>query len=181
MQDMFDDLVKRYNGPKLAFVVTGGGIGISQLAQTLGASRILSVIHVPYDYEQSVKFITDTNQLKDSSYGKQYCDKAVSEGGARLLCMAGMFHWPTCKVIACSAATTTNRYRRGNNEAFICVGNPGVSVWPVDRTEDYYLKLTKSTEEDYKLMGHGYATWKRRSEDSEITKFLLKLALGEHK
>lgn len=180
MQDVFDDFVQRYRGPKLAFVVTGGGIGIHQLAQTLGASKVLHAIHVPYSYEESARFIAEAwgSSQKGRELGAEYEQKAVSEKGARLLCQSGSIIWPECRVIACTAATTTNRYRRGDNQAYIAVSEPATIS---DDIKQYHLPLSKISEEDFKMMGLGYASWKRRSEDSEITRFLLKLALGEHK
>lgn len=182
MQDLFEDFVVRYSGPKLAFVVTGGGIGIHGLAQTMGASRLLHVIYVPYSYEESAQFIADgystTNQFTGVLKGQEYAEKAVSKNGSQLLAMAGAKHWPECKVIACTAATTTNRYRRGDNQAFVAVAEPGADSDP-RKISYHHLPLTKISEEDYTMMGLGYAAWKRRSEDSEITRFLLKLALGE--
>lgn len=176
INDLFENFIKNYKGPKLAFIVTGGGIGVHELAQTPGASKFLHAIYVPYSYEESERFIDASfpeNNGGPFGLGRLYTQKAVSAAGARLLCEAGRRYWPTCKVIACTAATTTNRYRHGENEAFI-------SVCDLDNHKtDFHLKLTKIPEEDYKLMGLGYASWKRRVEDIEITKFLLKIAAEE--
>lgn len=180
--DIFEDFVRNYNGPKLAFIVTGGGIGIHNLASTLGASRILHAIYVSYSYEESANFIANSylNMALtfDISKGNEYTQKAVSEHGAFLLASAGSVHWPQCRVIACTAATTTNRYRPGDNQAFIAVAEPSADLNP-EKIAHYHLPLTKISEEDYEKMGLGYAAWKRRSEDLEITKFLLKVANGK--
>lgn len=180
MQDLFDDFVARYEGPKLAFIVTGGGIGIHQLAQTLGASKLLHAIHVPYSYEESARFIREAWRAfpnKGVELGEKYKEKAVSKKGAELLAQAGSIIWPECRVISCSAATTTNRYRRGDNQAFIAKLEPTPNS--INSARHHHLKLTKISEEDFKLMGLGYASWKRKDEDRQITRFLLKLALGE--
>lgn len=178
MQNEFEDFVRQYKGPKLVFVVTGGGIAIHQIAQTLGSSRILEAIHVPYSYEESARFIADAwgGSPKGIELGYEYGQKAVSERGAELLCGAGSIVWPECRVIACTAATTTNRPRQGNNHAHVAVAEPA-SV--SDKINHFHLSLTKMSEEDFKVVGLGYAAWKRRSEDLEITRFLLKIALGE--
>lgn len=181
MQDVFDDFVHRYQGPKLAFVVTGGGIGIHQLAQTLGASRILHAIHVPYSYEESQSFIYRAYvSPKGKELGSEYKQKAVSARGADLLCMAGARNWPNCKVISCTASTTTNRWRRGENEAFLSLVNPTEHYTSFEnKVKRYHKKVSKLDEEDYNRLGLDYAQQKRREEDREITRYILKLALGE--
>lgn len=175
--DIFEDFLKTYEGPKLAFVVTGGGIGIHNLAETLGASRVLHAIYVPYSYEESERFISNAmGPIHGPILGKQYTDGAVSQHGAALLCMAAQRNWPGCRVVVCTAATTTSRYRRGDNQAYIAMIDPGKAF--TESVKHFHLKLSKISEPDYQMMGQGYAAWKRRSEDLEITRFLLNVANG---
>lgn len=181
--DIFEDFVKNYKGPKLAFVVTGGGIGIHNLAQMLGASKILHAIYVPYSYEESERFIASAIDSRDgikngAMFGKQYVEEgAVSKHGATLLQLAGRIVWPDCRVIACTAATTTSRYRRGENQAYIAMTDPGQVL--ASDIKHFHLKLSKISESDYQMMGLGYAAWKRCTEDAEITRFLLRVANGQ--
>lgn len=162
--------IAAYKGKKVALVVTGGGQGIAQLSTIPGASKVLHSILIPYSYEESGKFIAEK---LGPEKGAAYQEKAVSQNSAMLLNLAGQLRWSGYRVITCSAATTTIRWRRGENQAFISVGGPGI-----EGTKDYHLKLSKLTEEDYHLMGSDYIAWKRRSEDRQITEFILKLIFG---
>lgn len=183
MNEIFEKLVDEYNGPKLALVVTGGGIGVYQLAQTLGASKVLHVVYIPYSFEESGRFIREAwnKKFDEPKLAEQYVngfmDKAVSAKGAKVLCQSGMLTWPDCKVVACSAATTTNRYRRGENQAYLCSGYLHNDVFvenPLEQLEQYHLPLSKLSKDEYEESGKGFIAWKRRQEDREITKFILK-------
>jgi len=164
--------VAAYKGNKVAIIVTGGGQGIAQLSTIPGVSKVLHSIIIPYSYEESERLIDD--ELGKGT-GKSYTEKAVSESSAELLCLSGLYRWANCKVIACTAATTTNRWRRGVNQAFIATGRNLGGEKPIDH---HHLKFSKLLEEDHKTPG-GYASWKRRDEDRQITEYILKLIFGE--
>lgn len=164
--------VAEYKGPKIGFVLTGGGTGVAQLATIIGVSKLLHAIHIPYSYDESVQLIS---AALGAQVGEEYREKAVSEKSARLLCLGGLKRWPGCRVIACTAATTTSRWRRGENQAFIAVGK----FKPILEVKEHHLKLSKLGEEDYNSAGEGYISWKRRAEDREITEFIFGLVFGE--
>lgn len=175
----FNDIEKKiaaYDGKKVAIIVTGGGQGIAQLSTVPGASKLLKAIFIPYDYDDSVRLISAA--LTEFA-GQDYREKAVCAKSARMLCLGGLKKWPGCRVIACTAATTTNRWRRGENQAFIAEGEFRPGEDPSMVMSEHHVKLSKLTEEDYNLMGKGYIAWKRRSEDRKITESILKLIFGE--
>lgn len=189
MNEILEKVVNEYNGPKLALIVTGGGIGMHQLAQTLGASKILHVVYTPYSFEESARFIREAWTKQETVIEAveravcRFTDKAVSPTGAKTLCQAGMLTWPTCRVIACSAATTTSRYRRGENQAYICSGylyNDPLSIEPLEQVDEYHLPLSKLSMKEYEESGNGFIAWKRRQEDREITNYLLKIILNSN-
>lgn len=171
--------VAAYTGPKVAFVLTGGGAGVAQLATVVGASKLLHAILIPYSHDESVKLISDA---LGALVGEEYREKAVSEKSARLLCLGGLKRWPGCRVIACTAATTTSRWRRGENQAFVAVGEFPMGTEGGMVIKEYHLKLSKFSEEVYNTISDTsdeIVAWKRRTEDSEITAFIFKLVFDE--
>ena len=164
----FLKFIHDYTGPKLAFVVTGGGVDIHRIAQTAGASKILHSIYAPYAREESVKFISD--YLSESD-GKAFDEKAVCAKSAHLLCKAGLERWSTCRVVACTAAITTDRYRRGLNQAYVAIGEPSSK-----KITEYHLSLSKLEEYEH---GVESALLKRKQDDCEIADFLMRLVLAE--
>lgn len=167
--------IAAYEGPKVAIVVTGGGQGIAQLSTIVGVSKLLHAILIPYSYDESVKLI---GEALGPAVGEEYRERAVCEKSARLLCLGGMKRWAGCRVIACTAATTTSRWRRGENQAYIAVGEFRPGEDPAMVMTEHHLKLSKLTEKEYHAAGADYIAWKRRQEDREVTNFILDLIFG---
>jgi len=174
--------VASYTGPKIGFVLTGGGIGVAQLATVVGASKLIHSITIPYSSEESERFIREglsvvKNDRRAIERSKAYAKHAVSEHAAELLALVGDKLWSgfqddPCGTVVCTAATTTSRYRRGDNHAWIGIVRPG-GPWFDQRVTFHHLKLSKLSEEEYNKAGAGYIAWKRRDEDRQITEFIL--------
>lgn len=166
--------IQKYNGPKLVFIISGGGIGVTDLVKVMGASKIVHAIQIPYDSDEAVRFVTQNIRLPLPS-GMEPIEleniKFVSEDWAKHLCNAGLTEYAgsKCKVFAITAGITTNRYRKGENHAWIACGTTA------DNIETHHLQLPKLSEEDHDKMFPGYVDWKRGSDDRQIADFVLDL------
>lgn len=168
----------------LALIVTGAAMEVFRLPQTPGSTKILTAIFVPYCWEQSVDFIAKHLPLEEALSFK---DRAVSANSAKLLCQAGLKEWPNCKIVAVTGATTTTRYRRGENHAYVSCGTNSVSKEWVDGEEQdvdhmvletYHVKLPKLSEEEHNMC-NGDVAWVRADEDRAVANFALGLAFGK--
>jgi len=176
-----EKMISEYEGPKVGFIVSGGGAGIANLATVPGASKIIHEIKIPYSLEAVENFLSVVEVGRQGFYSKD----AVSQDSALLLAEAARRSWgDNIKIIACTAAITTNRWRRGDNHAWICVINPATSETSgkrfynaKERTKSFHFELSKLTEEEYATAG-GFVSWKRRNEDNEISDFLLNQAFS---
>ena len=106
------------SGFNAAMVVTGGGSGaIHALLSHPGASRFLIEAQIPYSPEAL------------SVYLGEAPSESCSEGTAKKLATRALERASSLKPqtsnliigIACTAALQTNRERKGNDRAFICI------------------------------------------------------------
>ncbi len=172
--EFYFEAVKEYeesDGPKVAFVVTGGGVDTAKLMQAVGASSMVEAFYIPYSAEESCRFI---GSYLGRPIGESFKEKAVSAKSVSLLAQAAKIRWPNCRIVACSAALTTNRWRRGENHAYIAVSEP-------DSPHIHMLhkKLPKKSEEDFERMEHYDKCLTRQAEDTQLSQTLLRLATGE--
>jgi nicotinic acid mononucleotide adenylyltransferase len=164
--------IQNYTGPKIVLIVTGGGIGVTDLVKTMGASKLIHAVHIPYDSDEAIRFVTQNIRLPLPE-GMEPLDldniKHVSESWAKHLCNAGLIEYQhtDCKIIAITAALSTNKYRKGDNHAWIASGTSK------DNIKTHHIKLEKLTEEEHEKFFPGYVDWKRGSEDRQITKFVI--------
>jgi len=133
-------LVDEYRGDPLAIVATGAAISLGQLATVPGSSRILDSFCVPYSYESS-KYIVGKVKEEGSDF-----PSPVSEATAILLTKGtkAITDRPCC-FVSITGAVITNRYRRGDNYAFICVSKDSLF-------KTYKIKLTKHPELFYTIL-----------------------------
>jgi hypothetical protein len=173
------DFVKNYDGNKLSIVATGGGVSLGLIALVPGASKVLHSFYCPYETRESIEFI-NKNYPPATREGPAFSKKAVSPDSAEELFMA---LWTKNKVdghtcihnIAVTAACSTTRYRRGENQAFIAFQNQ-------DTLEDeiWQLKLSKakSEAEHNLLVETGGIYMLRALEDNMIARTAIRLAAG---
>ena len=102
-----------HSGFRAALVITGGGSGaLHALLATPGASRFVVEAHVPYSPEALDRFLGEKPE------------HSVSPATARQLAAAAFrFHIPDSRFlsVSCTAALQTDRERRGEDRAFICI------------------------------------------------------------
>lgn len=158
MLKLFMDFVDNYVGPPLAIIVLGGGASLSRLATVPGSSRVLDGLALSWSKESSLELLwnipTSGENFKFVSKEVVQCLKTEITDGISPL---------DCQPVAISAALTTNRYRKGDNHAYVAFSD---SVW--------HLHLPKFDENQYKEKGSMSLVAVREWEDMIITMFVLK-------
>ena len=102
------------SGFRASFSVTGGGSGaVHALLSTPGASRFVADVRIPYSPEALEHFLGEVPE------------QAVSCNTAKKLADAGFVNFESRILnpvsISCTAALQTDRKRRGDDRAFICI------------------------------------------------------------
>lgn len=155
--------VKTYKGPKLRLLLTGVGSYASGIIGIPGASAVIDSITIPYSKE-SVSLLLERfhpcpgeaddwgSVSAEMVVGLHLCNSR-DLGGAIPLTVTG--------------AITTNRYRRGENRAFIAFGQESVEV--------YHLQLDKLAQEEHTEEA---ATQKRYVQDRLVSEIALALGTG---
>lgn len=128
------------SGWKASFVVTGGGSGaLHALLATPGASRFVVEAHVPYSPEALGRFLGEKPEHSCSPE-------------AAVLLTRQAFKFPTSGFrflsVACTAALQTDRERRGEDRAFICI-----KTGAAERLYALYFSRTSRTEQETLLSG----------------------------
>lgn len=158
-------LVSGYKGKQLAIVAAGGGVSVSRIALVPGSSRVLYDVSILYSEDATIAYIEREGLLFTA-------EKMVSTQVAN-----DLYHATTdrlqdsCAIVAMTSSLTTNRHRKGENQAFIRVGE-----------ETWRLRLDKLPESVY---SDTVAPWrdqqiavKRQKEDELVAEVALKLATG---
>jgi hypothetical protein len=147
--DKIQQLVTSYKKQKITFILMGGGAELAGIIKYPGASALINNIFIPYN---SPDFL--------SAYDIEY-NKIVSQETNNRIIEA--FRDNNDITVVVNASLTTNRIRKGVNEAFISIDIPGKS------TIHKHLIFDKFTEEQsYQIF---FA--KRSQEDSEIFDFVI--------
>lgn len=159
----YEKLIEEYSGPKFGIVVAGGGGSIANITTIPGASKIIHEIIIPYSVKATRTLVLEETRKSITS--------SVSQETSELLLSAAKNKWGhNIGLIACTSAITTNRWRRGQNHAWISMLLP--SYFETGSKNLFHLELTKMSEEEHNK-ADGYISWKRRSEDREISDFIL--------
>lgn len=165
-------LVASHEGKKIMAVIAGGGVSVSRLAMIPGSSKILGATWMPYDQDETVTWM----EARDVS-GKAFQEKAVCVLAAKELHNAMVHVYGDSNLLlSITASLTTNRHRKGENQAFILTS-----------ADDnvYHLKLDKLDESVYndpiKPWVEQKIFYKRQEEDEKIATVALKLLTGFEK
>lgn len=158
------------NPQKLAILATGGGVGLGEIAKIPGASRILNSFQVPYDTEETLRFLRTWHPHKVDEFSFEH--SAVSPAAALELYRAMEARYPTCRVIAVTAACMTTRWRRGEDRAYIaCKNSEGVvQVW--------HLKIPKASEEEHKALDFDTLCAAREMQDTGISNVAMMILIN---
>jgi nicotinamide mononucleotide (NMN) deamidase PncC len=165
-QERLRVFVRRYQGPKLAILATGGAATLSMLATVPGVSRILDSIHVPYATEAS-----DACCLFPVASLGAVSPEKVSEMLSGLEQQTLARSEPLVRVVV-SAALTAQRYRRGENHAYVVLSVDGQA------RRNFHIRFSKFSEEEHAALTESEKTERRLLEDWELTDKVL--CLIEH-
>jgi hypothetical protein len=161
-------LVAAYKGKKIIGVVAGGGVSLARIAMVPGSSKILGAMWMPYGEDETITWMEarEVNPVAFSEHA--VCGAAAGELFSALAHVYG----DNNAIVAVTGSLTTNRYRKGDNQAFIAV-----------TTEDIYrLTFDKLPEEVYSDPVKPWADqkifYKRQEEDEQIAEVALKLLTG---
>jgi nicotinamide mononucleotide (NMN) deamidase PncC len=152
-------LKEKLGSNKLRIIVTGAGISLADLAIIPGASEIIDGIIIPYSKEA-------LNGLLD-----QEVEKSVSKETVAALLQFD----PSAPIttVAISGGITTNRYRKGDNHAYIGIGAHGIFKY-------YHVNLDKLSEEEYSKLNFESVAMLRHNEDTTISSIVINILLGKH-
>lgn len=167
-----DDWSKR-NQPPIAFMITGGGFSLVDIGKVPGASSVLSSVYIPYGMADSEGFAHDAledgevNPLSDGSI------KFVGPEATELYSLALK---NTCQhnsviQIVINASLTTNRWRRGDNEAYIWIRGYGGK----GSLTKFHYKMKKLSEEEYDKLSSYDIRQIRLEEDIRIAQAVMGL------
>ena len=174
--DFLENLIASHRDDQPYFfgIAAGGGVAMTDLLKLPGASKVVKGIYLPYAVIETSEFIrVHLGQDQADVFSK----KAVTAASAEAMAGAAYTRDLVCghsgNVVyaAVTAATTTGRFRKGDNEAFICV---------IPSNFVAHLKMTKLDEFIFR---DPVAAWskltireKRTQEDELISKVTLLLA-----
>ena len=142
---------------KIVLAVTGGGVAcISDLLTAPGASQTVLEVVVPYSS-------SSLEELLGKSSNQSVSLETAREMASACLHRARILDPGNIQVagVACTAALTTNRSRRGDNQAWVVISTNGANY-------EFHLKLDKDVD-------------KRVDEDRIVSDMLLKgigIAMG---
>jgi hypothetical protein len=141
------------SGYRAVLVTTGGGSGaLNALLSTPGASRFVIEAHVPYSPEALERFLGEkpehsvspatARKLAGKAFGSA-TDIVESALRADLRSESARYTNSRCIGIACSAALQTDRERRGEDRAFICI-----KTAEAEKVYALYFFKTSRTEQE---------------------------------
>lgn len=177
--DSFDSYLRKFVNteriykPQINVIAAGGGVSLAQLLMVPGSSAYVGGMEFPY--EQSV--VTELLDSHSSKFAKAYAEKAVSAEVACGLAEIAKRKSPMNVGIGITAALTTNRYRRGDNHAYICMSTADYNIERIVHVKFEKLPETLHAD-DRQVWRDAYIHDKRITEDRTIAMLALALAFG---
>lgn len=155
------EFIQNWNGPKIRIVTAGCGASLSNLLIVPGASRVIDKIYNLYSEESVLEHLRCDSLPKGTSY--------VSEWVSKRLCLEEAPYHLIDDIISVSVtgALTTNRYRKGNNEAYVTIGNLKRNA------KTFHCQLSKLTEQEYNSFTPDLILQRRKLEDLQVSNFVL--------
>lgn len=171
----FLDESKTKHLPKLSMVSCGLGISLAGIGLIPGSSEIFSDFTCLYDNPLGQRFIRTNTGACNAFKNKAVSKEAVFELARAMVC--SLEHLAQERiVVAVTGAGTTNRPRRGKNEAFVCVSRDNLnSMFYIE----FLNKLPDSHFEDTNLVWRNQVIQNQRTwEDEQVSKLALDLAVS---
>lgn len=164
------------NKPKLAVVSVGGGVSLTDILRYPGASSLVHGIYLPYSFEETGEFLRAyAGEDALSEYQRKSVD-ALSAANLLSALKRSHRYVGNASYFAVTAALTTDRYRRGENHAYIAHQSGENLVL-------YHLSFSKLPESLYADSVLPYVEMrvqsKRNEEDETIANVILDLYCGK--
>lgn len=159
-----------YSGPQIAFFIAGGGFSALDFRRFPGGSRLYHTAIEPYS-KDTANFLTKFSgaQIDDP----ENFPFVNPEGTYKALQgLANYCDDSSLLYVAINSACTTDRYRRGENRAYIATS----------RGDMYVFEMNKLSQEEYQVLsakGQKYIDEIRYQEDRRIGQIALALIMGD--
>ena len=159
-----------YQGPKIAFLIAGGGFSALDFRKYPGSSRLYHTAIEPYN--------VDTANFLNKFSGQDIQDPenfsfVNPEGTAKALeGLANYCDTPDLLYVVVNSACTTDRYRRGENRAYIATS----------RGEMFVFEMSKLSQEEYQVVsskGNQIIDQIRHNEDIRIGQVALAIIMND--
>lgn len=164
LRKLMTRLIAEYKGPKISIVACGAGTNLTQLLSIPGASRIMHGVFAPYSKE-SIQGLLD-------SYWEGYkIEKFFAPETSQLFADLALDIVPhdgeEVIGIGICGALTTNRWRKGDNGAFISLASSN------EGPECNHMELPKLSEAEYGLKSSENLANLRLAEDLEVCSWVV--------
>lgn len=131
---------KDYTGPQIAFFIAGGGFSALDFRRFPGGSKIYHTAIEPYNVD-TANFLTQfagADIPDPTAFAFVHPEQTLQA----LQALQNYCNRPNLLHVVINAALTTDRYRRGDNRAFISTS----------RGDSYAVKLNKLNEDQYNAL-----------------------------
>ena len=134
-------LVNSYQGGRLRMLSTGGGLSVAELGVTPGSSKIFSSLYVPYEVAESSNFLREfageaaEENFKAKAVSAQVAENFLCALETKTMDLYSLSRMEEFKHVAITASLISNRWRRGDNKAFIAFDNKAFTkaeVWQIN-------------------------------------------------
>ena len=112
---------RNYSGPRIAFLISGGGYSCLNFRQLPGASRILEQAVEPYSPLSFADFLNNNCGVSDFDENSRFCDENILNPAIQA--MENHAGSGNVLSVVVTAALTTDRFRQGRNRAFIALSD----------------------------------------------------------
>lgn len=169
---MFHDFLRKYDPTergRLVGLITGGGFSFYNLLTQCGMSRLVEALYSPYSVSALGDFVGANAPLRVDDAGHCNEDATISYlySIENLFCSSFSFRY-----FVINSALITNRYRQGDNRAWL-----GVAYKGKIRTKLVNLPKKYSDPAVYAGLTKDHLDSIRRIEDETVTKHLLEFLL----
>jgi len=132
-------LRENYSGPKIAFLILGGGFSCLDFRRFPGSSKFYHTAIEPYG-EDAANFLSKYSNTAPSP------TDPLCNAKTTLLALAALTNYcndPNLLYVVVNSALTTDRWRRGENRAYIATS----------RGDMYEMHISKLAEDEYSALG----------------------------
>lgn len=156
-------LLNEYTGPKIHFVGIGGAVSFAQILSIPGSSKIIKSVLLPYDADAVSDICFEGYPFSPEKWVSQETVQRISES----MTSETLNPEKPYLLVVCSAALTTNRWRKGDNHAHVCIRKSDGSP------KFHHFKLLKLDEDIYNDMNAEDIAFQRRNEDKQLVNYIV--------